>query len=315
MPLLWLRDWPNTDFSKSTVPFSSILSGGPGKDQIPALSDPEVTPLARLDEASYVALDPQEPVISIRIGDTARAYPLSLLIWHEIVNDRIESTPIAVTFCPLCNSAIVFDRRLASTNTELYFGTTGNLRRSDLVMYDRQTESWWQQFEGRAILGTLAGEVLKVLPSRLESFAQFMERHPEGELVVDTQGFQRPYGTNPYRYYDTPGNLPFLYQGELPPDIEPLARVVSLEGRARAWSLAYLRMKQEIITEDGVRLRWRPGQASALDAPRIADGKDVGTVTAQRFIDGSWRPIIYFVDFAFAFHAFHPTSPILVAEE
>jgi hypothetical protein len=148
--LLRSLSWSNTDFSKSSVDMSEITSGGPRKDGIPSIDKPNFTPASKVDIPSTV------PVISLHLNGDARAYPLGILMSHEIVNDRVGGIPVTVTYCPLCNSAIVFDARL--DGMELEFGTSGNLRNSDLVMYDRQTESWWQQFLGEAIVGELTGK-------------------------------------------------------------------------------------------------------------------------------------------------------------
>src|SRR6266511_4827902 len=141
-----------TDFGRHTVPLSAFQGGGPGKDGIPALDHPRFGRVAAID-----FLKPQEPVIELVVKGDARAYPLQILIWHEIADDRVGGVPVAVTFCPLCNTAIVFDRRVRGRT--LSFGTTGNLRNSDLVMYDRQTESWWQQFGGQASSADTPGGV------------------------------------------------------------------------------------------------------------------------------------------------------------
>ena len=121
--------------------------------------------------------------------------PLRILIWHEIVNDEVGGTPVTVTYCPLCNSAIVFDRRVPAH--VLDFGTTGKLRNSDLVMYDRQTESWWQQFTGEAIVGSLTGTELKLIPSRLEFFGEFRTRHPGGKVLIPNNPELRTTGATP----------------------------------------------------------------------------------------------------------------------
>ena len=155
VPAYWDAAWPKTDFGKSLVDFSEIFSGGPPKDGIPAIDTPV---FEQVNAAGSNAPAATEPVMSLTIAGDARAYPLRILIWHEIVNDTVGGTPVSVTFCPLCNSGVVFDRRVADEVTT--FGTTGKLRNSDLVMYDRATESWWQQFEGRAIVGVRAGTEL-----------------------------------------------------------------------------------------------------------------------------------------------------------
>ncbi|MFQ5799057.1 MAG: DUF3179 domain-containing (seleno)protein, partial [Bacteroidota bacterium] len=168
-----LNEWQRTDFTKSSVDLDEIMSGGPPKDGIPPIDKPL---FVSFDEAdSWLAA--VEPVIGLDIDGEARAYPLQILTWHEIVNDIIADTPVSVTFCPLCNAAIAFDRRVEHEGKMLVldFGTTGKLRKSDLVMYDRQTESWWQQFTGEAIVGELTGTELTLLAAPLISYKQFRE--------------------------------------------------------------------------------------------------------------------------------------------
>ena len=302
-PDRWRWEWKQTNFDKHSIDFSEIMSGGPPKDGIPAVDDPTFVSVDAIEDMAET-----EPVIGVVINGKARAYPLSILIWHEIVNDELAGVPITVTFCPLCNAAVVFDRRL--DGQVLDFGTTGKLRNSDLVMYDRQTESWWQQFLGEAIVGDLLGKRLTMLPARLESFAHFKARAPKGEVLVPNNQNYRRYGANPYQGYDT-SPQPFLYRGSMPSNIGPLDRVVSL-GEKGAWSWTLLRQKGTIETADGIIMKWEAGQNSALDSWRIADGRDVGNVTVQRAVEGKMEDVVYGVDFAFAYHAFYPNSPIHV---
>src|SRR5918995_1320839 len=197
-----------------------------------------------------------------------------------------------------------FDRRL--DGAVLDFGTTGKLRHSDLVMYDRQSESWWQQYSGEAIVGRYAGERLKMLPARLESWADFRARSPDALVLVPADPDARPYGTNPYVGYDSAG-MPFLFDGEVPAGIAPLARVVVV-GK-EAWSLNRLREAGRIEAGELV-LSWRAGQTSALDAPRIAEGRDIGSVVVQRRQDGRLEDVVHHVTFAFVFHAFKPEGTL-----
>ena len=292
-PALWGREWPQTDFEKSTVEeWGEIISGGPPKNGIPALVNPAFTPIDQAD------LPENEPVITVELlQQPPRAYPLRYLIWHEIVNDKIGTQPVAVTFCPLCNSGLTFDRRLDGRVLE--FGVSGKLRGSDMVMYDRQTESWWQQALGRAIVGELSGAQLTPVASWMESVGQFRTRNPEG-LIMAQPDFPRAYGRNPYVGYDG-STHPFLYSGELPPhDIPALARVVRVG--PRAWPLSRLRETGE-LSEAGVRLTWQAGQSSALDTAQIAKGRDVGSIRVR---DAAGRDLTHDVMFAFAFHAFWP---------
>ncbi|WP_205410844.1 DUF3179 domain-containing protein [Salaquimonas pukyongi] len=214
------KSWENwkTDFSKSNIPLSEVVSGGPPKDGIPAIDDPKFV------AAGEAELDDREPVIVFTHNEETKAYPLSVLMWHEIANDRVGGHPFAVTYCPLCNAAIVFDAQLDGKRYD--FGTTGRLRNSDLLMYDRQTESWWQQFSGKAVIGALTGRKLKMMPSRLEAFGRFRERHGDAKVLVPNNPSLRDYGRNPYVAYDG-RDAPYpLYTGTLPQDINPMARVV-----------------------------------------------------------------------------------------
>ncbi len=297
----WRYEWPNTDFSQHSVEFSEILSGGPPKDGIPSIDDPKFIPVAEVED-----LSPTEPVIGLTVKGEARAYPLRILTWNEIVNDRIGGRPVTVTYCPLCNSAIVFDRELDGQVLE--FGTTGKLRNSDLVMYDRTTESWWQQFLGEAIIGELTGKRLKMLPSRLESWERFAAANPEGLVLVPNDKNLRSYGQNPYDGYDS-SVAPFLYRGEMPEGIEPMARVVAV-GK-QAWSMTLLRRNGRIESDDLI-LTWEAGQNSALDTRVISKGRDVGNVVVQRFENGSLNDVPYDVTFAFVFHAFHPDGVLSI---
>jgi len=293
-PARWQSEWPNTDFSQSDIDFADVFEGGPPRDGIPALDGPDM--LAVADETR---LAPNEPVITVSLeGGPARAYPLRYLTWHEIVNDEVAGLPIAVTFCPLCNSAITFDRRVQGR--VLSFGVSGKLRHSDMIMYDRETESWWQQAVGQGIVGEMTGVDLDVIHvSWVESWDRFSTRHPDG-LVMDEPDFNRPYGRNPYVGYDTSAR-PFLYDGENPPHgIEPLARVIRVG--ERAWPLSRL-SDEGGITEAGLTFEWRGGAASALDDAHIARGRDIGMV---RVWDGQGADVAHDVMFAFAFHAFWP---------
>jgi hypothetical protein len=298
-PDVWRYEWPKTDFEKTSVDFDEIMSGGPPKDGIPSIDNPEFLPVSEISE-----LGRDEPVIGLVIDGKAKAYPLRILTWHEIVNDEIAGVPVAVTYCPLCNSAIVFDRRVDERVLE--FGVSGKLRNSDMVMYDRNTQSWWQQFLGEGIVGELMGVQLEMIPARLESWSRFAERHPDGRVLVPNNPGLRPYGANPYVGYDT-SRLPFLYRGEYPEGIEPMERVVAIG--EEAWALSLLQESGRIET-DSLVLRWEPGQNSALDTRDIDGGRDVGNVVAQRKTDGGLEDVAYDVTFAFVFHAFRPEGTI-----
>lgn len=291
-PSTWQFDFPQTDFDRATVPFDEIVNVI-GKDQIPAVDDPQMIEVA--DETDIGA---REPVLTVEIeGATPRAYPIRYLMFHEIANDVVGGIPVAVTYCPLCNSGMVFDRRV--DGSVLSFGVSGKLRKSDMVMYDRETESWWQQAVGEGIVGTHAGTKLTQLPAWMESWAEFTARNPDG-LVMKAPRRGR-YGSNPYVGYDSGKPWARFYDGEMPPhDINPMMRVVRVG--EKAWTFDRLQREGE-VTEAGVTISWTAGQASALDGGRIATSRDVGTVRVR---DASGNDLPHDVMFAFAYHAFFP---------
>ncbi len=298
-PEYWAREWPTTDFSKHSVDLGEIMSGGPPKDGIRSIENPKFASVSNVDDLADTV-----PVIGLLINGDARAYPLGILTQHEIVNDVVGGVPVTVTFCPLCNSAIVFERTLDGRVLE--FGTTGKLRNSDLVMYDRQTESWWQQFLGEGIVGEMTGKRLKMVPSRMESFARFRARAPKGQVMVSPSALRR-YGLNPYTGYDSRhGPYPF-FTGDMPPDVPAMMRVVVVDGEA--WTLTLLRKKERVRKGD-IEISWVAGQNSALDTRQISEGRDVGNVVVRRVTDGKAEDLVHDVTFAFVYHAFYPQGVI-----
>jgi Protein of unknown function (DUF3179) len=295
-----LAGW-KTDFKTHAVPLSEFQSGGPGKDGIPALDQPGFVTAEKID-----FLRDREPVIELEVAGETRAYPIQILIWHEIVNDVVGGVPVAVTFCPLCNTAIVFDRRL--DGRVLDFGATGNLRNSDLVMYDRQTESWWQQFGGRALVGELTGKRLEQLPARIVAWGEFRRQHPDGTVLSRETGQDRPYGQNPYFGYDDVDTPPFFPTENARDDRLPAKeRVVFVErgGDAVAVPFSTLRKRARVTIEvGGTRLvvRWRGGVASSLEQSEVAAGRDIGTAEVLE----AGRLVPFDEPFWFAVAAFRP---------
>ena len=269
------QSW-HTDFTRHRVPFSDFEPGGPGADGIPPIDHPRFVTQRRAD----AFLDPREPVIAVVQGGHARAYPLQILVWHEIVNDRLGGRPIAVTYCPLCNSAVVFDRRAAGRLLD--FGTTGLLRNSDLVMWDRQTQSWWQQFNGEALVGELTGQKLRPLPEQTLSWRDFKARYPGGDVLSRKTGFDRPYGDSPYQGYDSrdrPLFSPNRNDGRLP----PFERVAAIRVGRDTAVVPFTRLAREPVVHARVGKRpavvlFKRGVVSVLDMGYIPESRDVGTV-------------------------------------
>jgi hypothetical protein len=336
------RDW-KTDFTRHSVPLDEILSGGPPKDGIPAIDDPK---FVSVDDADAWIGD-REPIVVVEHGGTVRGYPWQILIWHEIVNDEVAGMPVSVTYCPLCNTAIAFDRRVGERLLD--FGTTGKLRHSDLVMYDRQTETWWQQATGEAIIGELTGTELTFMPAFTVSWSDFKSEYPHGEVLSRDTGHNRPYGSSPYTGYDT--GRPFLFRGGVDGRLPTMARVVVVKSGEAAVvypleALGKERVINHQVDATDVVLFFRAGTASAVDVGSIDRGRDVGTPAVySRTVDGKtltfradsdafvdeetgtrWdffgeavsgplagtrlEKVVHYVPFWFAWAAFAPETPI-----
>ena len=300
----WEREFPRTDFEIRIVGLEEIDADGNTRDSIPPVRAPKYKPVAEVRD-----IGPLEPVLSVGVDGDFRAYPLRILLWHEIVNEVIGGTPVLVSYCPLCNSGVVFDRRVDGRLLE--FGNTGRLRHRDMVMYDKQTESWWQQFTGEAIIGDLSGKRMKPIPARLESFARFRERAPQGLVLVPEDEGARPYGASPYVGMDTQ-RIPRAVQAihfpyPLPDGVSPMDRVIVV-GDA-AWTLRSLRENSPVEAGDLV-LTWEAGQNSIHDTQLIFRGRDVGNVIVQRKTAGGAADVPYDVVFAFSFRAFHPDGTL-----
>jgi hypothetical protein len=274
-------DW-KTDFSRHSVPLGEFVSGGPPRDGIPPIDDPKFVAVREADEW----LDEREPLLVVEVAGAVRAYPVQILVWHEIVNDELGGRPVAVTYCPLCNSSLVFDRDVDRVGV-MRFGTTGNLRHSDLVMWDDRTESWWQQLTGEAVVGELTGTRLEVLPSQTLSWADFKARHPQGDVLSRDTGFDRDYGANPYAGYDDPQSSPFLLDSQPDRRLPPKERVVAIEDVVVPFS----RLARDPVAEievDGtpVVVLYKRGVLSPLDNAAISRSRDVGTAgTFDRRLD------------------------------
>ena len=291
------QDWPETEFDLTAVDLAEIRGGGPPKDGIPSIDRPTFE--NHISASKW--MEALEPVIAVEIDGVAKAYPLKILIFHEIVNDELNGIPVSVTFCPLCNASIVFDRRL--NNQILDFGTTGLLRKSDLVMYDRQSESWWQQFSGKAIVGSMLGSELERIPSSIVSYTSFKDAFPQGKTLSKETGFPRTYGRNPYSGYDSINQSPFLFDGELDDRLPPMERVLTITIKQdktksnKIYPLSEL-AKEQVINDEYSSIPlvvFASGKTlSVLDTSRISKAKKVVEATVwQRQIDGREKPLSF----------------------
>jgi len=270
------RYWPTTDFCLHSVDYSEIFSGGPPPDGIPAIDNPVFESVEAADEW----LQDEWPVMFFEANGEARAYPLAILIWHEIVNDEVAGQKVALTFCPLCNSTIAFNSVLAD-GTMLDFGTSGNLRNSDLVMYDRQTRSWWQQFTGEAIVGKLTGTLLEMLPSQIISWADFKQNYPDSLVLSRETGYEKRYGDNPYGGYDDVGRSPFFPVGTYGNELPPIERIVALSIGEIDIAFPFSRLAEVgVVNEEysgqPIAVFWKAGTSTIFGN----SGRDVGSTGA-----------------------------------
>lgn len=280
---------PDVDLSKRTVPLRELESGGVGADSgIPSIHNPTFESVERAMDW----IGPREPVITLEVGGEARVYPIQILIWHEVVNDELGGEPVLVTFCPLCYTAIVFDRRVDGAVRE--FGVSGLLRESDLVLYDYQTTTLWQQLTGEAIVGIDAGKRLRLLPAQIVAFEDARAQYPDALVLSRETGFSRTYGSNPYAGYDDIDSAPifttsFVGGGALPAK----AQVLTFEIEEQAVAIPFDRLSQEVVVETSVSgvpivALWQPGTNAALDERSITDGRDIGSAGAFRAeVDGA----------------------------
>ncbi|MXW98772.1 MAG: DUF3179 domain-containing protein [Acidimicrobiaceae bacterium] len=279
-----LRDRRHPDHPEPLIDLSEIRSGGPPPDGIPPLENPVFEPAGEVDWLPEV-----EPVLALEINGDARAYPLRIMTWHELVNGTVGGTPVTVSYCPLCNSAVAYDRRVG--DRILDFGTSGELFNSSLVMYDRQTESLWSHYTGQAVVGHLTGTELDLIPVQTVSFEDFLSSYPQGHVLSLSTGYGRSYGQNPYEFYDS-SSRPFLFSGPFDSRLEPLTRVLALraEGEGAVIPLDVLSERHVVPFSFAGRelvALFEPGTASALDSPNIAEGRDVGaTGVFVRSVDG-----------------------------
>ena len=266
----------DSSFPAPLVDPSEIQSGGPPPDGIPPLDEPKFQTAASVNWLYNV-----EPVLSIEVNGETRAYPIQIMTWHEIANDTIAGVPVTISYCPLCNSALAYDRRLGDRIFD--FGTSGSLFNSSLVMYDRQTESLWTHFEGKAVVGSLTGQRLTTLPISTTSWEKFRDAHPEALVLSRVTGFRRDYGRNPYPGYDDVNTNPFLFNGKVDGRLAAKARVVVVrDDSGPAVALPLDQLFQQLVVPFEAQGRQvvallERGTSTALDNPDLSDGYDQGS--------------------------------------
>lgn len=277
----------NFDVSNATIPLEEIHSGGPPRDGIPAIDQPKFIRPAKAD-----FMQDNDDVLSVTVGGETRAYPLRILVWHEIVNDTLGGKAIAVTYCPLCGTAMVFSRSIGGR--VLDFGVSGLLYQSDVLMYDRQTESLWSQLAMASVSGRSVNATLEWLPSQQMTWLAWTKKFPQGEVLSTQTGFSRNYSGNVYANYKRSSATMFsvpTYRSELLPKEWVVG--VQVDGAARAYSICVL-AKQKTITD-------RPLKISYDTESQLVTVKNMETGEALPVVKVYW----------FAWQAFYPQTQLL----
>ncbi|MEM7564260.1 MAG: DUF3179 domain-containing protein [Pseudomonadota bacterium] len=283
------------DLSNSSLPRAEILHGGPPRDGIPALSDPK---MIAAEDADY--LQDHDRVIGIRLEDETRAYPISILNWHEIVNDEIGARRFAVTYCPLCGTGVAFDAVIDGDQTD--FGVSGLLYNSDVLLYDRKTESLWSQIMKQSVAGPRLGKKLTALPISHTTWGDWRKKNPSTLVMSDDTGFFRDYQRNPYEGYEKSRGTYFSVNNKAPDNYHPKEVVVGLEvnGVFKAYPFVELDKQGQssfLDTINGVLLNFKWDTANRNVEVSDSDGNPIAS------IQGFW----------FAWFAFHPDTQVFKA--
>jgi hypothetical protein len=276
-----------TDTLKKTVPLSEFKVAVP-KGAFPVLNHPTFLGAHQGQQVYFK----HEPVISVTVNGQTKAYPLNVLTVHEIANDTLGGVPILVTYCPLCNASVVYDRRLLHQGQErlLGFEVSGMLRQSDMVMFDRQTETWWQQLTGDGLVGELAGAELTVIPSLVISVEEFFQRFPKGQILsreTGIAGADKRYGLNPYAGYDEPQGSPyeaFFDKDKVDKRLPPMERVVDVESKGKRKVYPFSAIAQKGVINDtfngkNIVVFYKSGTVSVLDEKEIRKSRNIGSAT------------------------------------
>ena len=285
------------DYSRHSIPLDDISDGGPGKDGIPSIDTPHFLTVAEADQS---LMKIEDRVIGFAYKGQARAYPIKILNWHEIVNDRVGGNPVVISFCPLCGTGMVFDAHVKNRN--LKFGVSGLLYQSDMLLYDHQTESLWSQIKSEAVTGPMLGTRLKLLPSTHTNWGSWKKKYPHTKVLSDQTGFQRSYNRDPYQGYESSSRLMFdvdLRDSKYHPKEKVIG--IELDGKYKAYAFSELSRSRspvkDIFNKIPIQIYFdRKTQTAVI---RGEKNKELPAV----------------VGFWFAWYAFHPTTKIFIGEQ
>lgn len=282
------------DLSSLSIPREEIHRGGPPRDGIPAIDAPKFVTIA---EASF--LKPDDLVVSVSRAGETRAYPLRILVWHEIVNDAIGTNYFSVTFCPLCGTCMVFDREYAGR--KLDFGVSGLLYRSDVLMYDRQTESLWSQLRMSGVSGEFNRMKLKHLFSEHLTFAAWRHKYPSGKVLSTDTGHRRNYAVLPYRGYEKRQEIMFPV-GDIRPDLKNKDWVIGLIVDEVPYAAPMNSIKDHEMRVGSGR---RTITVRFDETSQAAEVRELATGAPWPYVKAYW----------FAWQAFYPTTRVLTPDD
>ena len=279
-----------SDGTKYIVDPNKIRSGGPPKDGIPSIDNPKYVSVAEADQW----IEDNELVLAIIYKGVKRVYPLQIMVWHEIVNDKIGGDPILITYCPLCGSGIAYERKI--NGEEVEFGTSGKLFNSNLVMYDRKTDTYWQQIDGKAIVGELTGMELKEISVDTVVWREWKKVHPDSEVLSQDTGFARNYGRDPYGSYYEDSFLFFPVE-EQDDRVHPKTVIFGIELNNQFKAYKEDDLKETGVNEDqfaGANIKVERDEAGIVKITNLDNGEEI---VKER-------------DFWFAWYAFHPETEL-----
>ena len=285
------------DLSNSILPVEQILRGGPPRDGIPALSDPK---LITAEQAGY--LQPTDRIVGIELHGETRAYPISILNWHEIVNDEINGQRFAITYCPLCGTAMAFEASIDGKPTD--FGVSGLLYNSDVLLYDRDTESLWSQILSKSIAGERVGKQLTPIPISHTTWRYWRATHSDTLVMSQDTGKYRDYGTDPYAGYEKSRNIYFSVNNTAPDNYHPKEVVVGLgiDGIYKAYPFVELDKQGKQRFSDSLN-------GTEFNFEWDSENRHI------RITDTLGKPVASIQGFWFAWFAFHPETQVFKAAD
>jgi hypothetical protein len=278
------------DLGNASIPVKEIKDGGPPKDGIPAIDKPQ------FKKASELNLDQNTRILGVRVNGVAKAYPIPIMNYHEIVNDMFEGDPVVVTYCPLCGSGIAFDASI--DNKRRTFGVSGLLYNSDVLLYDRQTESLWSQIMMEAVSGPLVGEKIEMVPTMNTSLSEWKKKYPDTWVLTENTGYQRDYSRDPYSGYEESEQLYFDVDKK-DARFHPKESVIGIEikGKFKAYPFSELEKFKNGSLKDQFQ-----GQELVINFNK--DSRSA-TITNRQ---GEELPSL--TTFWFAWYAFHPETEV-----